>query len=83
MSTPRMRTITEAITAIRSEDEHTAFTASALRRMVRSGEMPSVRVGNKYLVNLDTLMECLSKPASMASIPREGAEIRPIPERMR
>ena len=58
--TPRMRTIAEAVAHIKSHDPHTAFTEHALRRMVRSGELPSVRIGAKYLVNLDVLLEFLA-----------------------
>jgi len=56
---PKMRTIGEAIAAMRKSDPNTAFTQTALRRLVRSGEIPSVRIGNKYLINLDTLFSCL------------------------
>ena len=30
--------------------EGTALTASAIRRLVRSGEIPSCRIGTKYLI---------------------------------
>ena len=48
----RMRTIDEAAAFLREADPHTAVTKTALRRLVRSGEIPSVRVGAKYLVDL-------------------------------
>ena len=57
---PRMRTIGEAIRAIREADPGTAFTERALRRLVVSGAVPSVKVGAKYLVNLDLLLEQLT-----------------------
>lgn len=51
----RMRTLTEAVTAIRAADPETALTRSALRRLVVTGAVPSVRVGTKYLLDLDAL----------------------------
>ncbi len=55
----RMRTIKEAITEIKQEDPHSALTESYLRKLVRSGDFPSVKVGVKTLINLDRLMEYL------------------------
>lgn len=52
---PRMRTIEQAAAWIAGIDPETAFTKTALRRLVVTGQLPSVRVGQKYLVNLDTL----------------------------
>ena len=50
---PRMRTITETIKLLREQDPDTCLTETALRRMVISGELPSVRVGKKYLLDID------------------------------
>lgn len=55
MEAPRMRTITEAANWIREQDPDTAFTKTALRRLIVSGELPHVKVGQKYLVNMETL----------------------------
>lgn len=52
---PRMRTINQAAEWLQENDPGTAFTKTALRRLVVNGKMPSVRVGQKYLVNLDTM----------------------------
>lgn len=57
---PRMRTIEQAAAWIAGIDPETAFTKTALRRMVVTGQLPSVRVGQKYLVNLDTIENFLS-----------------------
>ena len=48
----RMRTIDEAAAFLRQADPNTAVTKTALRRLVTSGQIPSVRVGAKYLVDL-------------------------------
>ena len=51
----QMRTIDEAAAFMRRTDPHTAVTKTALRRLVTSGQIPSVRVGTKYLLDLDAL----------------------------
>ena len=55
----RMRTLEQAIACLREADPGTALTLCALRRMVTSGEVPSVRVGMKYLIDLDRLEAAL------------------------
>jgi len=76
----RMRTITEAIAAIREADPYTAFTQTALRRMIKTGEIPSIRAGAKYLVNLDVLFDYLNNPTPAQSAAKGG--IRAIDERI-
>ena len=57
---PRMRTIDQAFACLQESDPETAITKTALRRMVTTGELPGVvRVGSKYLLNLDVLTEFL------------------------
>lgn len=58
--TPRMRTIKQAINELKTQDSETAFTESALRRAISSGDIPHLRAGNKILVNLDTIEKYLS-----------------------
>ena len=55
----RMRTIDQAAAWLQENDPDTAFTKTALRRLVVSGKLPSVRVGQKYLINLDTMEDYL------------------------
>lgn len=63
-SFPRMRTISEAVSEIRAEDPHTAVTPYRIRQLILTGSLPSVRAGNKYLVNLDLLLEYLNQPTA-------------------
>lgn len=51
----RMRTIKEAADYLKSIDSNTALTETALRRLVSTGQIPSVRIGIKYLVSLEVL----------------------------
>lgn len=55
----KMRTLTEAVAEIHAADPATALTRSALRRLVVTGAVPSVRIGQKYLVDLDALDDYL------------------------
>lgn len=68
---PRMRTIDAAAAWLRENDPDTAFTKTALRRLVVSGQLPSVRVGTKYLVDLDILSDYLrgSTPTAVDEMP--------------
>ena len=56
---PRMRTIDQAAAWLRESDPDTALTKTALRRLVVNGQLPSVRIGQKYLVDLDILSDYL------------------------
>ena len=79
---PRMRTIPEAVAEIKTADPGTALTVHAVRQMIKAGELPHVRAGQKYLVNLDTLIDHLSNPQPAPEREKYGA-IRAIPERRR
>lgn len=67
---PRMRTIDQAAAWLQENDPDCAFTKTALRRLVVTGQMPSVRIGQKYLIDLDVLTEFLrgSVPAPAPAI---------------
>lgn len=56
---PRMRTIDQAAAWLRENDPDCAFTKTALRRLVVTGQFPSVRIGAKYLIDLDRLADFL------------------------
>lgn len=59
-SVPRLRTIPQAFEEIKRQDPDTAFTLRALRRMANNGEIPTVQIESKRLVNVDLLLEHLS-----------------------
>lgn len=56
----RMRTIKQAAQHVRGIDPGTALTETAIRRLLITGAVPSVRVGVKYLIDLDALEAYLS-----------------------
>lgn len=57
---PQVRTIEQAYLWLKERDADTAITKTALRRLVTTGQLPAVRVGSKYLVNLEVLEAFLS-----------------------
>ena len=61
----RIRTLSEAYSYIKEMDADTAITANALRRMVISGQVPCIKVGKKYLIDIDVLFEYLKGTTKM------------------
>lgn len=57
---PRMRTIPKAFDEIKKLDPDTSFTLRALRKLVNNGDLPTVKISNKVLINLDSLLDLLS-----------------------
>ena len=60
----KYRTIQQAFESIKAFDTDTAITYHALRQLVISGQMPSMRVGKKYLIDLDILAGLLNAQVS-------------------
>lgn len=65
----RMRTIEQAVSWLQEADPGTALTKTALRRLVTTGQIPSVRVGQKYLISLEVLESFLQGDGSEPVIP--------------
>ena len=60
----RLRTMETAYQAIKEMDPDTAITRWAIRQAVSGEYVPSRRVGNKYLFNLDALLDYFNVKAS-------------------
>lgn len=56
----RMRTIDQCADYLKATDPETALTKTALRRLVTTGAVPSVKVGKKYLIALENIDAYLS-----------------------
>lgn len=54
-----MRTIEQAIAHIKAQDKNSCLTKHALRQLIISHKIPSVKVGCKYLISLETLEKYL------------------------
>lgn len=57
---PNIRSIRNAILEIKRIDPDSDFTESALRALIDAGTIPYVPIGNRKLVNMDTLIAYLS-----------------------
>jgi len=73
---PKMRTIDETIAHIKGQDGETALTKTALRRLVITGVIPCVRVGQKYLLDLDRVESFLT--AGTTETPAPSGVIRRV-----
>lgn len=56
----RIRTMKQAYEAIKASDPETDLTYYAFRSKVINGEIPHVKSGNKYLIDIDRLEKHLS-----------------------
>ena len=72
----RLRTLEQAHAELLAADPSCALARTALRRMVIAGQIPSVRVGAKYLVDIDRLPEYLFPVAG--DKPKTAGKIRPV-----
>ena len=78
MNLPRMRTAPEAIKEIQEIDPKSSLTLTALRRMMKTGEIPVTYINTKRLVNLDLLIEYLYKDNTELASSTEYGKIRRI-----
>ena len=65
----RLRTQREALAELHRNDPGSCLTAYAIRTMVLAGRIPTVAVGRKRLIDMDTLPEYLCAPVALK---REG-----------
>lgn len=60
----KYRTIQQAYECIKALDADTAITYHALRQLVVSGQIPSMRIGKKYVIDLDMLSDFMGAKVS-------------------
>ena len=51
----RLRLISEAYAEIKEADPNTAITMTAFRRLVLDGRIPSIMIGNKRVVSMESV----------------------------
>lgn len=56
---PKNRTINQIYDAIKAKDPETALTKTALRRLIVTGAIPSVKIGIKYLADEENVWRFL------------------------
>ena len=61
----KIRSIKQACEYIKELDSNTGITEHAIRVMVKRGDIPSIKVGCKNLINVDKLIEFLEKQTSV------------------
>ena len=61
----KMRTIKEAHKELIDADPNCALTVSSLRRLISSGTIPSVKIGNRNLIDLDQIENYLMGATTM------------------
>ena len=61
----RMRYPQQALEELRKEDPDTSVTLHFIRSLVKSGKIPSIRIGRGYLLNYDALVQYLSEASRM------------------
>ena len=55
----RMRTINECVKMIKEEDPDSAITYNTIRSLCLAKKIRFIRVGTRYLIDFDSLMEYL------------------------
>jgi len=78
--TARMRTISGAIREIKAADPNSEFREWALRQLIKSGKIKSVRIGVKYLVDVDAVIEYLRNPIVDEVEPVQYGKLRRVSE---
>lgn len=73
----KMRTISQAADYVKANDPESALTKTAIRRLVITGAIPTVRAGTKYLLDLDNLDAYLSSGGAAKKAAHTGG-IRPV-----
>lgn len=58
----RIRTQAQALADVKAQDPSTALTAHGLRMLILQNKVKYVRMGAKYLINLDSLFDYLANP---------------------
>lgn len=63
---PLMRTIPEAFRMLKAEDENTAITLHAVRKLVKNKVIKSFQVDSKTLIDFNDLINCISGGCNIA-----------------
>ncbi len=76
-----MRTINSAYEELVTKDSATCITKNAIRQLIITGKVPSVKIGSKYLVNMEVLERFLQ--GNIESQQEHDVGIRRLPEKFR
>lgn len=80
---PRMRTIDAAIRELKEADPETAITKYYLRQLIVTNQIPHVKAGKKYLLDMRLLEDFLGGGSSSApALPETVGGIRKLEPRL-
>lgn len=57
----QLRTLPKAYEAFKAKDPETALTKNYFRTLIKTGAIPSVRLGKNYLIDVETLDQHISE----------------------
>lgn len=77
----RMRYAQQALELIREEDPDTAISLNYIRALAASGLIKIHQVGNRRLINVDDLLDYLSRPENEPTAANQIGTIRRVQER--
>lgn len=60
----KLRTLPKAYTYIKEQDPDSALTKNYFRTLVKTGAIPSVRLGKNFLIDVETLDQHIAKAFS-------------------
>lgn len=78
----KLRTLSEAYNYIKEQDPDTALTPWAIRIMIVSGEVPCIKSGKKYLIDMDRLLDYLTGKTVQLKESEDERKLLPIPEKL-
>lgn len=64
MCSVRMRSIRETARLFKELDPDTEITEYTLRNMIAEGTIPVFKTGNKFLINVDSLLDMFGTPVN-------------------
>ena len=74
----KLRLIKDVYEELKNDDPNTAMTLNGLRRIIKSKQVPTVKIGRKTLVNYEVLTKYLSCTSSSYIIEDNIAVTDPI-----
>lgn len=66
----RLRTIRQCVNEILKHDPASAITEHSLRRLVRNGTIPVFRIGNRQIVDFQTVIDFFNEESLRRSDPQ-------------
>ena len=72
MQFPKIRTMQDAYNLIKESDPNTSLSFYLFRQMILNKEIPSIKTGGRYLLNMDQIEACFSTKPNTSSTLSSG-----------